>query len=148
MIELTDMKILTDDAYLSQVFAYYQQTLASDTHRQAWLYQLGVTSKICRLHHIGLCDRSLGKQLDPDDLQFRGCMQRLGLFKPTGHELFRGCIVVPAYNPHGLIVAAYGVRYAKYLGPGRPRHLVWYRGGAYTEEIAFPEPVEVLSHVN
>ena len=59
----------------------------------------GVSSVVAQQHSIGYSDRSLGLELPStkDDAGeiLRGSLKRLRLFKGTGHEAFRGCIVVP-----------------------------------------------------
>jgi DNA primase len=53
----------------------------------------------------------------------RGALQRYGILKPNGRELFRGCVVVPLRDEHGRVVDAWGRKVQKYQRKGALMHL-------------------------
>jgi Fe2+ transport system protein FeoA len=64
--------------------------------------------------HIGLSDRTLGNRI-PDRRWKAGDVLRsrltaLGILRGSGHEAFRGCVVVPVTDADGTVTALYGRR--------------------------------------
>ena len=61
--------------------------------------------------HLGFSDRSLGRLLPPDDspagAAARGILRQLGLFKASGHELLRGCVVFPLMDESKRVIGSY-----------------------------------------
>jgi DNA primase len=50
-------------------------------------------------------------------------LQRLGVLRESGHEHFRGSVVVPIFDDHGGVVEMYGRKITPGLRPGTPLHL-------------------------
>ncbi|WP_046005453.1 hypothetical protein [Pseudoalteromonas rubra] len=91
------------EQYLPMIVEYYKQSLL--THQKALSYLetvYGISSAVALEHSIGYSDRSLGLELpsakDNAGEILRGSLKRLRVFKGTGHEAFRGCIVVPVMS--------------------------------------------------
>lgn len=114
--------------YIDMTLAHYYSTLASSDVAVSYLTKTrGLTMPVIQQFEVGYCDRSLGKTL-PDTESFeggmvRGTLQRFGLLKPNGRELFRGCIVVPIKDESGALVDMYGRKVAKYQRRGIPFYL-------------------------
>ena len=54
--------------------------------------------------------RNIPRAKTAEGAAIRGSLQRVGLIKATGHELFRGCVVFPTYNNNGTVISAVGYR--------------------------------------
>lgn len=120
-----------EDVYISQLFEYYQQRYC-----QSVLAQQFVESN-CRIKDdfsnpamIGLCDRTIGKNIPkrktPEGAAFRGSLQRCGLIRASGHELFRGCIVFPSHDDIGNVVSAVGYRFGR-IREGDKAVVYWHK---------------------
>lgn len=118
-------QINLDDLNIKQVFDYYQQRYQASTLAQ----QFVVSS--CRIDdefkcdlNIGFCDRTMGtnipKARTPEGAAIRGSLQRAGLVRSTGHELFRGCIVIPTVDNNGCIISAVGYRIGRLRNGDKP----------------------------
>jgi hypothetical protein len=107
-----------DEVYLNQVFQYYHERFMHSDIAQAFLvHEDRVPEKYLDNSLIGLCDRTLGRNI-PTARTFeggaiRGSLQRCGIIRPSGHELFRGCVVFPHFNRDGQINSAVGYRIAE-----------------------------------
>lgn len=108
-------QINLDDLYIQQAFDYYHsQYNESVIAQQFILSNYHITEEYKKSLFIGYCDRTMGKSLpkckSPEGAAIRGCLQRCGLVRATGHELFRGCIVFPFADKGGHIISATGYR--------------------------------------
>lgn len=115
-----------DQTVLNQVMSYYHQTLKQSPEALCYLQGRGI-DKAKAIDHfkLGFSNRSLGYHLSAKNRKegavLRGRLQRLGLLKSNGHELFRGSIVIPVIN-EGVIQDIYGRKIADKLRPGTPMH--------------------------
>jgi len=108
-----------DAALIDAVFAHYRACLWDSDSARAALKELGVSEEVARRFGVGLADRSLGLRL-PERTRARGRalreqLERLGIYRSSGHEHFRGSLVVPvtAAAPSGAagpVVGLYGLR--------------------------------------
>ncbi|MDR7123105.1 hypothetical protein [Rheinheimera soli] len=127
------------DVYLKQLFDIYHQRLLANSNACQKLNRRGIPVDMIVAYRIGICDRKLNYYVQtsnrPDGAGFRGTLRRVGLTKPTGHEIFRGCIVEPVFEGDKLI-AACGV---KLICPSRPapRIIQWYRQSVYITPVQF-----------
>jgi hypothetical protein len=76
---------------------------------------------------LGFSDRMLGPAL-PDrnrlaGAELRGQLERLGIFRPSGHERMRGSLVVPILNLEGDVVQLYGRKINDNLRAGTEYHM-------------------------
>lgn len=105
-----------DDSYIQQVFNYYQKCYQNNTDMQLFVqHTLQITDELRASEHIGLCDRTLGKHIQAIRTltggAMRGSLKRSGVLLPSGHELFRGCIVFLTMDEHEQVISATGYRY-------------------------------------
>jgi DNA primase len=130
-----------DAALLAQVVDYYHQSLKKSPEAQDYLRSRG-------LHHpdliehfkLGFANRTLGLRLPEKTrkagAQIREQLERLGIYRASGHEHFNGSLVIPimervdASNPaqptHAQsfkIHDLYGRKITTKLRPGTPNHL-------------------------
>jgi hypothetical protein len=80
-----------------------------------WLRERGIGSReLVEQFNIGWSNRTLGLHLPPTNRHagaaIRARLQRLGILRPSGHEHFNGCVVVPMVDADGRIVQLYGYR--------------------------------------
>ena len=53
----------------------------------------------------------------------RGRLQKLGIYRESGHEHFNGSVVIPIFDLSGQVVQMYGRKITPNLRPGTPDHL-------------------------
>lgn len=129
-----------DDASLWEgVLGYYHRCLAASVEAAAWLSAAGVTSaEVVAEFGVGFCDRTLGlsipKAVTVAGGRIRGRLGELGVFRESGHERFRGCVVVPVRDRDGRVVQCYGRR----VNPPKPNQRG--RGTEPTEVMWLPGP--------
>lgn len=112
-IELDDQA--DDQKWLAQTLGYYQHTLKQTPEAIAYLQGRGITSsQVIDTFRVGYADRSLGLKLPSKQVKagtlIRTRLQKLGLYRDTGHEHFNGCVVfpIPAADGTGQIMDVYG----------------------------------------
>ena len=113
-------QINLDDLHISQTFEYYQQCYqGSHTAQDLVKNSCTISGEFKDSVMIGLCNRTMGKHIpkcrSAEGAAIRGSLQRCGLVKSSGHELFRGCAVFPSYDEHNNIVSAIGYRIGRML---------------------------------
>jgi hypothetical protein len=124
-------QINLDDLHIQQAFDYYLLR-----YRQCDLAQEFVKSN-CKIDEntegdtiIGFCDRTMGTNIPkcrtPEGAAIRGSLQRCGLVRASGHELFRGCIVFPTLDDDGSIISAVGYRVGRIRG-GSKAIVYWHK---------------------
>ncbi|VAW75807.1 hypothetical protein MNBD_GAMMA12-1364 [hydrothermal vent metagenome] len=116
----------SDNELLHQVINYYHETLKSTPVALKTLQKMGIDkSEVIDQFKLGLSDRTFGHLLPEKNRRegaaLRGRLQRLGILKPSGHELFRGSLVVPVFE-NGVVKQIYGYKLSKKLRPGTPVH--------------------------
>jgi DNA primase len=142
-----------DRALLLQVVSYYNETLKQTPEALKYLESRGLRSSEMIDHfQLGFANRTLGYGLPQKNRQtgaeLRGRLQRLGIFRDTGHEHFNGSVAIPIFNREGDVVEMYGRKITPGLRPGTPLHLylpgphqgVWNEGAlAVSKEIILCE---------
>ena len=117
-----------DQAMLAQVVQYYHQSLKDSPEALAYLEQRGLTHPELIAHFkLGFANRSLGLRL-PDKQRVAGAdirarLERLGVYRTSGHEHLAGSLVVPVLGEHGQVCELYGRKITPRLRPGTPLHL-------------------------
>jgi len=116
-----------DQTILSQTVDYYHETLKQSPNALEYLHKRGLNNSEMLDHFkLGFSNRSLGYRLPEKNRKegaaLRGRLQRLGIIKSSGHEYFRGSLIIPVIN-HGVIEQIYGRKIASKLRPGTPLHL-------------------------
>lgn len=132
-------QINLDDLHIQQAFDYYQQCYRLSSAAQEFV------ASSCRIVDefradldLGFCDRTMGasipKARTPEGAAIRGSLQRAGLIRSTGHELFRGCVVIPTVDSNGCIISAMGYRIGRIRNGDKPV-VYWHKpeAKAYVE---------------
>lgn len=109
-----------DDVYIQLAFEYYFKRYADSHVARSFIATSNFLSEQGKTDvRFGLCDRTLGRHIQSarcfEGAAIRGSLQRVGLIRPTGHELFRGCVIVPEFNADKQVIKATGYRYQKRL---------------------------------
>jgi hypothetical protein len=103
-----------DAELLDAVIGHFGAALAASHERDALVGSLGIDLAMAQRLRIGLSDRTLGLRL-PDRRWKAGNVLRarlteLGILRDSGHEAFRGCVVVPLTDGSGNVVGLFGRR--------------------------------------
>jgi DNA primase len=119
-----------DDAkLLLQVVNYYHETLKQSPDALAYLQKRGLSHpEMIDKFKLGFANRTLGYRLPQSNrvagADLRGRLQKLGIYRESGHEHFNGCIVIPIFSRSGEVVQMYGRKIADdHLRAGTPLHL-------------------------
>lgn len=102
-----------DQEALRRVVDYYAERLAANPAALAYLEKRGLAdAELLKAFRLGYCDRTLGLRLPQknraEGAALRARLARLGVMRDTGHEHFRGQIVVPVVSLAGEIGTIYG----------------------------------------
>lgn len=125
----------TDDAVvLAQVAAYYHDTLKQSAEALAYLERRGLRHPDLIDHfRLGFSNRTLPYRLPQKSrkagAEIREQLERLGILRPSGHEYFRGSLILPVMDDDGRIVQVYGRKITPHLRKGTPDH-TWLPGAA------------------
>ena len=119
-----------DRALLLQVASYYNETLKQSTDALRYLERRGLqSSEMIEHFRLGFANRTIGYRLPASNrvagAELRGRLQKLGLYRRTGHEHFNGSVVIPIFNLEGDVVQMYGRKITRItaLRDGTPAHL-------------------------
>src|ERR1700676_3520153 len=130
-----------DRELLLQVVSYYHETLKQTLEAQKYLEARGLKSSEMVDHfQMGFANRTLGYRLPHKNRQtgaeLRGRLQKVGLFRESGHEHFNGSVVIPIFNLAGEVVEMYGRKITRGLRENTPLHLYLPgpRRGVWNEE--------------
>lgn len=123
-----------DAKLLIQVIEYYHETLLGSSEALDYLKCRGIGSnEAIKTFKLGFANRTLGYRLPAstrvEGAALRGQLQRLGLYRGSGHEHFSGSLVIPVIAPSGEITEVYGRKINDNLRAGTPLHL--YLPGAH-----------------
>jgi len=113
----------SDQNILQHVVHHYHEVLKQSPKILISLQKLGINGEALEQFKLGFSDRSLGCRLPEKNRKegaaLRGRLQRLGILKSSGHELFHGSLIVPLTD-NGIIKQIYGHKITKRLRPGTP----------------------------
>lgn len=116
-----------DQALLDQVIGYYHETLKASVEGLAYLQSRGLSGELVERFRLGLADRTLGLRLPEKTrkagAEIRGRLERIGLYRASGHEHFTGSLVVPILGENGHVTEVYGRKIRNDLRAGTPLHL-------------------------
>lgn len=102
-----------DRALLVQVVDYYHETLKGSAEALGYLKARGLDHpELIERFRLGYADRTLGLRL-PDKTRKAGAdirarLERVGLYRASGHEHFTGSVVVPVLGEGGVVTEVYG----------------------------------------
>ncbi|CAE6789170.1 CHC2 zinc finger domain-containing protein [Paraburkholderia domus] len=118
-------------ALLGQVANTYHETLKQSPEAQAYLTQRGlVHGELIDTCRLGYANKSLTYRLPPgytkEGRDVRAKLQRVGVYRESGHEHLNGCLVVPVFDlESGAVRQMYGRRIAPghKIPASQPKHL-------------------------
>lgn len=118
----------SDDALMLRVVAHYQSTLKGSGEGLAYLGKRRIESHEAIEHFkLGYANRTLGYRLPAGQVKaggaIRGQLQRLGVYRESGHEHFNGSLTIPIFDAEGRLVQMYGRKVREDLRPGTSKHL-------------------------
>jgi DNA primase len=117
-----------DRALLVQVVDYYHQTLKQSPEALAYLQSRGLNHpELVEHFKLGYANRTLGLRL-PNKQRASGAdirtrLEKVGIYRESGHEHFNGSVVVPMLDDAGGVCELYGRKITARLRPGTPLHL-------------------------
>ena len=143
-----------ENAAVLQVVDYYHATLKTSPEALAYLQSRGLNHPELIDHfRLGFANRTLGLRLPHKNrlagAQLRTLLQRVGIYRESGHEHFNGSLVVPVFEVvDGVSVRVteiYGRKLLDNLRAGTPKHL--YLPGPHAgvwNEAALVSSAEVI----
>ena len=117
-----------DQALLNQTVDYYHERMLATTEAVEYLHARGLDHAELVAHFkLGVADRTLGLRL-PEKTRKAGAdiraqLQKIGLYRDSGHEHFNGSLIVPVFDEAGNVVEVYGRKLLDNLRAGTPKHL-------------------------
>jgi hypothetical protein len=117
-----------DAKLMIQVIEYYHETLLGSAEALDYLKRRGIGSEdAIKTFKLGFANRTLGYRLPAstrvEGAALRGQLQRLGLYRGSGHEHFSGSLVIPVIGGDGEVTEVYGRKLNDNLRAGTPLHL-------------------------
>ena len=117
-----------DRELLLEVVGFYQAALTESPEAKRYLESRGLKSaEMVERFRLGFANRTLGYGLEAKNraggAAVRGRLQRLGIYRESGHEHFNGSLVVPVFDLAGDVVEMYGRKITPNLREGTPNHL-------------------------
>src|SRR5579863_7199470 len=117
-----------DRELLGQVIEFYHTTLLETREAQLYLEHRGLhSSEMVKHFKLGYSNRTLGYRIPLRDrkagAEMRGRLEKLGIYRKTGHEHFSGCLVIPIRDEAKSVVGVYGRRVILHLKSEITRHL-------------------------
>jgi len=117
-----------DERVLERVVGYYHETLKESPEALEYLASRGLrSSEMIERFRLGFANRTLGYRLPHKNrtagAELRGQLERLGIYRESGHEHFNGSLVIPIFDEHGCVTEMYGRKVTPKLRPGTPLHL-------------------------
>lgn len=129
-----------DHALLNTIVGFYEETLKESPEAQRYLEGRGLKSaEMVERFRLGFANRTLGYRLEAKNraggAAVRGRLQKLGIYRESGHEHFNGSLVIPVIQS-GQVVEMYGRKITPNLREGTPNHLYLPGGhrGVWNEE--------------
>jgi DNA primase catalytic core len=117
-----------DQALLDQVIGYYHDTLKRSPEALGYLQRRGIgNGEAVERFKLGFADRTLGLRLPEKNrkagAEIRTRLERIGLYRESGHEHFNGSLVMPVLDEQCHATEVYGRKITERLRPGTPLHL-------------------------
>ena len=115
-----------DQVLLAQVVGYYHETLKASPEAQAYLEARGLRHpELVERFRLGFANRTLGLRLPEKTrkagAEIRARLERIGIYRETGHEHFNGSLVVPVLDAAGQVAEIYGRKITENLRAGATR---------------------------
>ena len=118
-----------DDArLLLDTVAYYHERLKQSAEALDYLKRRGIDHpEAIAYFRLGISDRTLGLRLPEKNRkaggEIRARLQKVGLYRESGHEHFAGSLMIPILDEAGNVVELYGRKLRDDLRAGTPKHL-------------------------
>ncbi len=117
-----------DRALLTQTIGYYHETLKQSPEALAYLQARGLDHPdLVGYFKLGYANRTLGLRLPEKTrkagAEIRARLEKVGIYRESGHEHFNGSIVVPVMDEQGQVSEVYGRKITEGLRKGTPLHL-------------------------
>ena len=117
-----------DERVLERVVGYYHEALKESPEALEYLASRGLrSSEMIERFRLGFANRTLGYRLPHKNrnagAELRGQLERIGVFRASGHEHFNGSLVIPIFDEQGRVTEMYGRKVTPKLRPGTPLHL-------------------------
>ncbi len=117
-----------DERVLERVVGFYHETLKESPEALEYLASRGLRStEMIERFRLGFANRTLGYRLPHKNrnagAELRGQLERLGIYRESGHEHFNGSLVIPIFDEQGRVTEMYGRKVTPKLRPGTPLHL-------------------------
>lgn len=105
----------SDEVILAGVADFYATAFMKNHEGKAYLEARGLRHPGLAEHfRIGLSNRTLGLHIPKNNRvpgrQLRERLTALGVLKDSGHEILRGCLVIPLFDLQGNVINLYGRR--------------------------------------
>jgi DNA primase len=119
---------VNDQELLREVVNYYHETLLQAPEALDYLQKRGLDdAELLNEFKLGYANRTLGLRLPQKNRkagsELREKLQRVGVYRESGHEHLNGSIVVPLLNEAGDVVQLYGRKILDNLREGTAYHL-------------------------
>jgi len=116
-----------DDRLMLQVVDYYHATLKEAPEALQYLKARGLdSSEMIARFKLGFSNRTLGYRLPQTNraagADVRGHLMKLGVLRESGHEHFRGSLVIPVFDDEGRVSEMYGRKINDHLREGTAYH--------------------------
>jgi DNA primase len=117
-----------DHELLRDVVNYYHETLLQSPEANAYLESRGLNDpELINHFQLGYANRTLGLRLPHKNrkagAELREKLQRIGVYRESGHEHLNGSLVIPLVNKAGEVVQLYGRKILNNLREGTSYHL-------------------------
>lgn len=108
--------------------AYYHERMMTTSEGAAYLMARGLNHpELVSTFRLGVADRTLGLRLPEKNrvagAEIRSRLQKVGLYRESGHEHFNDSLIVPILDEHDNVVDIYGRKLLDNLRAGTPKHL-------------------------
>jgi len=116
-----------DQALLNRVIDYYHNTLKQTPDALAYCKKRGISADAIDYFKLGVANRTLGYRLPKANRKpgaaLRGQLQKIGIYRESGHEHFSGSLIIPVIDEHDNVQEVYGRKLLDTLRKGTPKHL-------------------------
>ncbi len=118
-----------DAVVLGRVVSFYHQTLKESPEGLSYLEKRGLMHpEVVDRFRLGLANRTLGYRLPLKNrhagASLRGQLERIGIYRESGHEHLCGSLVIPVLAEDGTeVLELYGRKIRDNLRKGTPLHL-------------------------
>jgi len=116
-----------DQVLLNRVIDYYHKTLKQSPDALAYCKKRGISANAIDHFKLGVANRTLGYRLPKANRKqgaaLRGQLQKIGIYRESGHEHFSGSLIIPIIDEYENVQEVYGRKLLDTLRKGTPKHL-------------------------